>query len=356
MPFTAVSQYAEDLLIPSNHKNTLQVLSIPSSTGEEPYSIAITLFESGLHASDFKIDALDVSKKALEAAKVGEYSRNSFRGEQDEKLLDKYFIESSHGFTITDQVKKQVNFQQGNILHLEPQLTSKRYDIIFCRNLLIYFNKDNKQNAFKILDSLLDDNGLLIVGHSEATTISHYGYSSSRYKRTFSFVKNSNTSVPIKSPALQTKPDLTLIKKQLSAAKPEKYRFQEKTHNTEPERKSDRENTVAIKHTVKAAENPLADATMLADKGKLDQAREICTKYIKKNKRDPQGYFLLGLIAIASEDTDIAQEQLRKSLYLDPDNHEALIHLSMLLEQNGDIAGANRLRNRANKRKPLKQG
>ena len=135
IPFIAVGKYAKEIRKNNNAKEPIRVLTLPSATGEEPYSVAITLFENGFSASQFTIDAMDVSKKALAVAKQGIYGRNSFRGEYDKELLEKYFIESGSGYEISDHIKKQVNFSQGNILKLDFSLYPESYDIVFCRNL-----------------------------------------------------------------------------------------------------------------------------------------------------------------------------------------------------------------------------
>lgn len=351
-PFIAVGKYARKIITSSNFQQPLRILTLPSATGEEPYSVAITLFECGFSSAQFSIDAMDVSKKALQAAEIGIYGKNSFRGEQDNNLLDKYFVDSGGNHRISDQIQKQVHFSQVNILKLDPGSYSYKYDIIFCRNLLIYFDGSNKQKAFKIIDSILKEKGLLLLGHAESSVVSNSGYAISEYEKSFSFIKDSNANQ--KKPSLKNNAGTTIVKiiknksKQKSVNRLNKngdssnisFVQTKKTENNVPEKTPESEDT------------SLNDAKQLADIGELNKAKNICMDYLKKNKGNSQSYFLLGLIAVASEELDLAEEHLRKSIYLDPKHYEALIHLSFLLEKSGDIDGADRLRKRATRNQP----
>lgn len=349
-PFIAVGKYARKIIASNHLQQPLRILTLPSATGEEPYSVAITLFEYGFSPTQFSIDAVDISKKSLEIAKLGIYGKNSFRGEQDKNLLDKYFVRLEDNFKISDQIREQVSFRQGNILKLDQDFYTCQYDIIFCRNLLIYFDHNNKQKAFKVIDGLLKDKGLLLLGHAE-TAIANSSYIISGYEKSFSFIKDNNSdlrnsALKNKEPSTKTKP-VPAIRKNKSKPKIVN-RFNKKDTNTTQ--------VVQIKKTEKkhpeSDESLLKNAKELADIGELNKAKAICVDYLKSHKGDSQCYFLLGLIAVASEDLDLAEEHLRKSIYIDPKHYEALIHLSFLLERSGDVDGANRLRKRANRSQP----
>ncbi|HKY08149.1 MAG TPA: CheR family methyltransferase, partial [Candidatus Binatia bacterium] len=115
----------------------VRVLSVPSSTGEEAYSIAMTLFDAGLAANHFGVEAFDVSRYAVAQAERAVYGRNSFRG-QELQFRDRYFEATEQGYRLSERVRRQVRFRQGNLFG--PQFLSavESYDIVFCRNLLIY--------------------------------------------------------------------------------------------------------------------------------------------------------------------------------------------------------------------------
>ena len=134
--FSFLSQYVKsNWLSPSKR---LRILSVPCSTGEEPYSIAITCLEAGLAEHQFQIDAVDINSTALEQAQRGIYPPTAFRGQIDVALQQRYFVPTAGGYQIHTQVQSVVRFMKGNLL--EPQFLQAEdpYDLIFCRNLLIF--------------------------------------------------------------------------------------------------------------------------------------------------------------------------------------------------------------------------
>mgnify|MGYP001791190288 CR=1 FL=1 len=188
-----VSQY-------KGRETPLRVLSLPCSTGEEPYSIAIALLEEGLSFDDFHVDAVDISTPIIEKAKQGIYSPYAFR-RQAYRDDDKYFSlgwpegaarsnRATQRYFLDASVREKVCFQQGNIL--DPWLLSAQppYDIVFCRNLLTYFDAGARDRAFKKIDQLLRPNGLLFVGHAENNMVDTHHYQPVPYPQTFAYIKH----------------------------------------------------------------------------------------------------------------------------------------------------------------------
>ncbi|MFN3360172.1 MAG: CheR family methyltransferase [Pseudanabaenaceae cyanobacterium] len=163
-----------------------RVLSLPCATGEEPYSLAIALLEAGLLPYQFTIDAVDVSYRALEKAKAGIYTKNSFRG-TDPQIIDRYFTFVNDTYQLLDTIKRQVNFQYGNILQFQKV---NYYDIVFCRNLLIYLDRDSRAKALQNLHRAMTNNGLLFVGHSEAGCLSVINFVLAGSVKSFFFRKS----------------------------------------------------------------------------------------------------------------------------------------------------------------------
>ncbi len=150
----------------------LRLLSVPCGCGEEPYSIAITLRDLELTPGRFQIDAVDVSARHLAVAERGVYRTHSFRG-TDLAFRDRYFRPAAleQSFTLDPSVRANVRFTRGNLL--DPHLLSGQpaYDIIFCRNVLIYFDAAARRRALDTLDRLLGPAGLLFVGHAERLAV-----------------------------------------------------------------------------------------------------------------------------------------------------------------------------------------
>ncbi len=150
-----------------NAPNRLRILSVPCSTGEEPYSIAMTLTDAGLPPEKFLIDAADVSSKALQKADEALYSQNSFRG-SDLAYRERYFQKDSGLFRLNTNIRKLVKFFVWNVQEPLPKEAKSRYDVIFCRNLFIYFHHAAQRRMIATLKQLLDPHGLLFAGHAEA--------------------------------------------------------------------------------------------------------------------------------------------------------------------------------------------
>ena len=136
-PFNYLAEYiyqsTKDLSV-----DIFRILSLPCSTGEEPYSIAMTLLKAGLKPTSFYVDAVDVSGRSLAAAREGVYGQNSFRT-KDIQFRDDFFHKTSAGYSLNSMVREKVRFVRGNILQPGFLDSMGRYDVVFCRNLLIYF-------------------------------------------------------------------------------------------------------------------------------------------------------------------------------------------------------------------------
>lgn len=161
-----------------DHTPLLRILSAGCSTGEEVYTIGILIEESRLFR-DWRIDILgiDIDSDAIEKAKRAYYTHRSFRG-IDENLLWKYFIRHGEGFTVRKEIRKMANFSQGNILN--PSSIGI-FDIIFCRNLIIYFTDNAIERMASILYDLLKDGGYLLLGSSESFSRLDHKFKTIRY-------------------------------------------------------------------------------------------------------------------------------------------------------------------------------
>ena len=173
-PFDYLKTYVNTEWLLKPNRNLLQILSVPSSTGEEPYSIAISLLESGLQPKQFAIDAIDISQRSLTKARRGIYSKNSFRGDAWQgrsHYFQKNDLGSDRGYELSPSVRDLVNFQQGNVMN-SLATNQKQYDIIFCRNLLIYLKPEACTQVLAAINHLLVAGGILFVGkRSESGTL-----------------------------------------------------------------------------------------------------------------------------------------------------------------------------------------
>jgi len=148
---------------------TLRIWSSASSTGEEPYTLAIQIHRSlGVRLADWKVEILgtDISEKVLATAQAGSYPSYSIRS-MNPLVLKRYFTESKGLYQIDPTIQSMVRFE---LLNLKNVLTAKRFgtwDVIFCRNVMIYFDDDMKRSCVKLFYDQLAKDGTLFIGHSE---------------------------------------------------------------------------------------------------------------------------------------------------------------------------------------------
>lgn len=319
-PFVYLSQYVTTEWLRAN-SSILRVLSVPCSTGEEPYSIAMTLLDSGLAPTQFGIDAVDISKRALLKAKRAIYSRRSFRG-GDVQAKQRYFQEVADGYEVRPFVRDTVKFIHGNLL--KPGfLFEGKYHIIFCRNLLIYLDYAARSQALQALDGANAPSGLFFVGAAETAQITAKHYTSIRHPFAFAYRKENRAKVPNVKP-------LTIAPAAIVKA---------------PDNKSPL-NPQPPQLIRSSASSELEIAKNLAERGQLEEAAGLCESYLSANRTDAQAYILLGEVYQALARLDLAEQSFHKAIYLNPHAIDALIDLALLKEQRGERAGAEILRQR----------
>lgn len=146
----------------------MRIWCAASSTGEEPYSIAMTLAKA-LGNGTWDIVASDISSRVLDRARTGHYSLERAR-HIPEKFLHKYCLkgvgEQDGTFMLNTELKRRVNFQYINLNNHLPQLGE--FDVIFIRNVMIYFNQETKQKVIERMIPFLRRGGYMMIGHSES--------------------------------------------------------------------------------------------------------------------------------------------------------------------------------------------
>lgn len=184
-------KYLSEIVLPKFLKNQsgIYILSAGCATGEEPYSIAMVVeeFKKVHKSANVHIFAIDINSKALEIARLGIYPIESISnlGLDHQKLWFQRGTGKNIGLVkINETLQKAVTFS--NVSLLEAPYIKSEFDVIFCRNVMIYFNKENKKSVQRKLDHILKINGYLMLGHSETlyTMQSRYEYiGKSMYKK-----------------------------------------------------------------------------------------------------------------------------------------------------------------------------
>jgi len=159
-------QIEELVGIIKSKREKVTILCAPSATGEEPYSIAIALLEAGVVAESFSIMGIDINKEAIKKAKEAVYGERNVQYLPHE-VLTKYFSKEDSKYILKKEVKEQVSFKLLNIFDKEF-LQLGKFDFVFSRNMLIYFDKETKQKAKVILESMRkDDKYNIFFGHAD---------------------------------------------------------------------------------------------------------------------------------------------------------------------------------------------
>jgi chemotaxis protein methyltransferase WspC len=333
--FATLAKLASKRLAEINNLRALRILSLPCSTGEEPYSIAMALLDAGLQPHQFKVDGMDVSPLSVEKARRALYGKNSFRGD-DVAFRDRHFTAEGDGYRLNRRVQEQVRLQVGNLL--DPALLAGEppFDFVFCRNLLIYFDQPTQKQVFEVLKCLTHVDGVLFIGPAEGGLLGRLGMRSIGIAQSFAFSRQ-GTSDPEPLPAYVPAP--LPVPQPLRAPPPAPVRSRPFASVVPL--------TAAPKTSATDTAVLLANIAALADEGKSAEARAACESYLRSHEPVAQVFYWLGLLSDVAGNVLEAQGFYRKALYLEPQHSDALMHLATLLQAQGDAAGARRLQARA---------
>lgn len=334
--FATLGKLARARLKELNNMRALRILSLPCSTGEEPYSIAMALLDAGLQPHQFKVDGMDISPLSVEKARRAVYGKNSFRG-QDLEYRERHFFAEQDGHRVNEYVREQVRWQVGNVLDPTLLATEPAFDFVFCRNLLIYFDQPTQKQVFEVLKRLTHVDGVLFIGPAEGSLLGRLGMRSIGIPQSFAFSRHSE---PHPEPLPTPKPVAVPVSQPLRSAPP-----------PAPVRNRPFAAVTALPVTKKTADPDaatlLAQIAALANEGKSAEARAACEHYLRSHEPVAQVFYWLGLLSDVAGLSLEAQGFYRKALYLEPQHPEALMHLAALLQAQGDTAGARRLQERA---------
>lgn len=414
--FTYLRDYLVSVAQTQTHQRSWRVLSLPCSTGEEPYSIAITFLEAGVPSDKFQVDGVDISPTALTKAQQGVYQGYSFRrsaAHSPDQYIQQYFQLVQDRYHLDAAVKSQVQFHHGNLASADCLRDHGSYDIVFCRNLLIYLHQAARDRALQNLYRLLVPNGLLFVGYAETHQIDRQRFAPIRAPKAFvyrrlpqesarrgiSHIVTTTDQVQATQALFQSLPKLphqlpdkkqssspsllknsTLLRSSLTPAQEFKKNCTAKsaaipnnnilstnspstnslTSHQQVAAQAATENTKKITVSSSSAVNEWTNKAIneltsepdltaiwaLADRGQFEIAMEQCHCYLKTHPTHAAAYLLLGELYQAQGDDNRAEIAFQKTLYLDPNCIEALIHWALLCEQRGDQATGQRLRQR----------
>ena len=319
-PFAAFARLVHERWIPSRSRGMLRVLSVPCSSGEEPYSLAMALLETGFPPERLYVEGIDISERALERAWRAVYGSHSFRG-MDPAYLERFFRASEDGHVLDDAVRKKVYFHRGNLVGETFTAAAGEYDFIFCRNLLIYLDQAGRRKALHRLHRLLTPAGMLFVGAAELPLATEQGFRPSGITMAFACEKAPRGAAAANTPRVRAP----------------------RAHN--------RATRAAHEPARPRPPHDLSAARSLADAGKLAEAAELCRAHLLHHGASAAAYYLLGLVHDANDPAKAA-DYYRKAVYLEPDHGDSLWQLALIAQKDGDLSQAREFKRRAQRAQP----
>jgi chemotaxis protein methyltransferase WspC len=301
----------------------LRMLSMPCASGEEPYSLAMLCDDVHLPAGHVVIDAIDIDAASLALAAQGDYSDNSLR-ETDpyiQSLQDRYLPTEDDGLRhhrVDPAIRPRVRFQRVDALAIGALHTEGQYDVILCRNFMIYIAPTGREKLFAMLHRLLKPDGICYTGTGERLPAEHFSLSENR----LAYVHTPQPAPPV-APKCSPTP-LATRRKRVPPVAP-----------ADPT------------HQVDAPEPMSLEAIeAMADAGELTGAESACQEWTQRSPGDVAGWLLLGVIRHATQQHEAAEQCFQRVLYLDANHADALHWLAMLAEQRGDAAASQRYEQR----------
>ena len=335
--FTEALRFVQQRLA-ARPQRPVRILSVPCAGGEEPYSMALVLAQAGIPASRCRIDAVDLSQAAIVRARSGRFTRNAFRG-ADLAFRERWFTRQGDDYLVDDALRAYVGFSQGNLLAMADRAALPAgvpaagvpatgvlppYDLVFCRNLLIYFDAPTRTRAAQAVANVLADDGLLLSGHAEAPSFCANGFVPAHT----GFVLRKRIGPTQPAAAMAALADLPPLRRRARAAP-----LPLPSHRPAA--------------ATPAPDDLLARARSLADAGRLQQAEAACHALLDIAPDSADAWFLLGTVQASAARPHAADTSWRRCVYLAPDHYEALCSLALLHEGLGDAAIGAGFRQRA---------
>jgi len=345
-------------------KPSLRIWSAGCSTGEEPYSIAMTVKDAipDLENWDVQILATDASTEALEAAKRGVYSVNSMRLVDPGHLMAHFAEIPKAGpdarYALRDEIKKMVNFAYFNLMDEDYP---RGFDIIFCRNVTIYFELETTINVTRKFEQSLDDDGYLFIGYSETLQFIADKFRMMNLEDAIFYVKSKEPAAglaefaPLAVPPAARKIDEVLEELSKAEFRAEEEAIEKKAHPARFDELLIRaiksihaknyEEAVSLIGEARDIDKDAVEPYYLAaeaytNQGRFREARENLDTALDKDAMFAPAHYLLGAIHSEEARTEEAEKSYRRSIYLDKEFSLAHFSLGNIYKESGRINAA----------------
>ena len=362
-------QICVDHLIPQilHQKKTkkIKIISAGCASGEEPYTLAIAIAEKfGWDIFDkISIIGFDISDSAIRAARTAEYGPHSFRESgKISAYREKYFKKNKNNqYELDASIKDCVKFFGFNLSQSPYPDWLNNVDIIFFRNVSIYFSQSTKESVFKKLYESLNDNGYLVIGSTETFSHNLEGFILDEIENRFFYTKNKKSEkfpnkivAPLKPNQIKT---ATTNKKKITVPTPPKVSNKKEEDFENPQilfkkgldyaiQKNYEKSFSCLKDLLKFEPNHIEAqnlfATIYINLKELGKAKEQCINVVKIEEWNLEARLLLGIIARMEENPKEAIKWFKSVSFIQPSCWTAHMYLAELLDMDGDFKGAHR--------------
>ncbi len=341
----------------------LRIFSAGCATGEEPYSIVMLIRETFPELENWEIEviACDINREFLDQARVSLYSERKLKLVSPE-IRQRYFTPRGKLFELCDGIKKQVKFFQFNLTDPDYQRLKSdgHFDVIFCRNVLIYFNEGAVQHVVRKLSEILSEAGYLILGYSETIYQISKEFRSIHTEDTFFYQKlpsetrpwrEIKVSLPQKRPLARDewlriigsepytgprldlpRPDLTLPEPAPDRGNGEEKLWEEgmRLFGQEAFEKAHEVFERMLSRNPDSARGHLGMGFILGNRGEDNDARSTCNRVRELDALMPEVYLLQALLDEKNADLKEAVKNYHRVLWLDPEYIIAYFNLGNL--------------------------
>lgn len=313
---------------------SLRMLSIGCATGQEPYCMAMTALHAGWPADRVHVEGVDRNAEFLRAAGVGRYGAASIRTEIPAWAVS-FLDRSGDGIGIDTAVRAMVRFTRADVTESVALRGTGPWDVVFCRNLLIYLNAAARDRLLLAICEQLSPGGLLFVGHAEQVMRGTAPLRAVAAPHAFALER-----VRDAAPVVAVLP---------SAARPQRHntaspRWQMVQQPPSPARvqpPADRRTPTP------PGVDSLDDARTLADSGRGGEAETMIRGIIAHTGPTAPAMELLGMIRMSVNDSESARRLFEQAVYLEPARSTSLLQLALISEQAGDARRAQNYWDRA---------
>jgi len=325
---------------------TIRIWSAGCSSGEEAYSIALMLSDMGLlspsAAWTFEIVGTDVNTEVLETARRGVYSARALRNVEGD-LLRRHFRPDAGHFSLDDDIKRAVRFEYANLTHVPlPRPLGTGQDIVFCKNVTIYFQVEMTRRLVGQLHSALADGGFLLLGHSESLWQMDQGFALVEHEGAFCYRK---ASPRVEAAARQVQESPSTDYAPIPPPAPPETAAGEYDRCLAAFRAEHWTQAEAMLDALIESSPAFVPARLLlggvyVHRGRYDEAFVQAERILHLTDLEPRAHLLIGMIEAQRGRPDEALHALRRALYLDDSLALAHFWLGNLYRDQGDIGRA----------------